>query len=79
MDGGAVYFYALNGNLNNCTFESNSADYYGGAVAYDGCLVQSVEDSVFILNTARNGGAISFAGYDDACPFQCLELITAHL
>ena len=31
MDGGAVYFYALNGNLNNCTFESNSADYYGGA------------------------------------------------
>lgn len=44
---------------------SNSADYYGGAVAYDGCLVQSVEDSVFILNTARNGRDISFAGYDD--------------
>ena len=45
-------------NLNNCTFLNNTSEKDGGAIYYDSQMSLKVENSVFILNQAKNGGAI---------------------
>ena len=50
--------YAAFAYLNNCNFNNNLADYYGGAISLYDCDVV-VSNSNFISNKAKKGGAIS--------------------
>ena len=56
--GGAIYWYGVNGAVNDCNFTNNKAAQMGGAIywyAYNG----SISNSNFVNNTAEsNGGAI---------------------
>ena len=55
--GGAVFFYE-EGNVSNCKFTGNTADY-GGAIRFSGS--GTVTNGNFINNSAtHNGGAVSF-------------------
>lgn len=60
--GGAVDFSNYQGKIVNCTFESNRADKDAGALYFHNFGIigekTTLQDSVFINNTAENGGAI---------------------
>ena len=69
--GGAM---CINGNssiavhVTNCTFFSNEAKTYGGAIVLT--ATTTISDSVFTHNTAGyNGGAVSVSIFDDNCIF----------
>ena len=55
-NGGGSYYASA--HINNCTFNNNLADYYGGAISLYDCDVV-VLNSEFISNKAKKGGAIS--------------------
>lgn len=50
--------YAAFAYINNCKFDNNLADYYGGAISLYDCDV-FVKNSEFSSNKAKKGGAIS--------------------
>ena len=60
-NGGAIYWYGNNGEINNCNFTNNQAKLRGGAVFWCG-VNGTINDSNFINNTATkySGGAIQW-------------------
>lgn len=62
LDGGAIYSNATL-NLNSCFFDSNTAETRGGA-AFQGVEDIIWQDSVFLNNSAEQGGAIYIYSYD---------------
>ena len=67
--GGAVYFHLENCVVNNSYFESNSAGTTGGAVHISGLAnrrFSAVGSSIFINNTATDGGALYIHSLRDA-------------
>lgn len=63
LNGGSIYISFTDANINNCTFDLNSAQYQGGYMTYGGAIYAdyselNLTDSRFINNTAPVGGAI---------------------
>ena len=59
--GGAIYWYGVNGAINDCNFANNKAAQMGGAIYWYGAN-GSINNSNFISNTAEkySGGAIQW-------------------
>ena len=63
LNGGSVYISFTDANINNCTFDLNSAQYQEGYPTYGGAIYAdysefNITDSRFINNSAPVGGAI---------------------
>lgn len=70
IHGGAIYSYdAKNIVIENSTFEGNTADVMGGAIMIHGnitSVVATIEDSIFKLNSASEGGAVSLSTHSSS-------------
>ena len=64
-DGGAVYLSKVNADIDHCEFISNKATLYddyqtfGGAIYFD-CGALSINDSIFINNSAQVGSGVIY-------------------
>lgn len=59
--GGAIFTSGATVDVSNCTFESNSAVRYGGAIYTTSHVNMTVENSIFLSNSASEGGAIAIS------------------
>ena len=57
--GGAIYSTTIAANITKCTFENNWAQYQGGAICAFNKAVYTIDENIFINNTAMiYGGAL---------------------
>lgn len=58
-DGGAIYAIGNNVNIENCSFEDNHAEEYGGAICFDAATYSTIKNCSFNMNGAETGGSLS--------------------
>lgn len=60
--GSGIYIGWADFVIENMIFKNNQADYEGGAIKISGAKKVSFENTSFINNTAKNGGALDIGG-----------------